>query len=474
MMHERNPLKLISPVEIADIAKSNYSPHANSRLNWAFYLAFFVLYKDKLLIMYGLKYPEFQDFEKEYKCFQVLAVDEKNKLWKESNWMRIFYLHFGRKVYSKGLVVSVVPKLIEDLNIHYITGSGQTPGTTCRVYMYEKEGDITGRSPPPQNLSRVSTNLPNAQHRLTNKYANGGYFDIALNSQIPAAAGVRVHDGPGGADGSSAGSSPSSGTSSGVRMVSPVAVIEQIDAKAMGRKDDEGGEIDDEGEEGPLGGGDGSSGDKVKKEKGAATGTGTGTRAGKVTQSLKFTDDILAEVDAKLPQVSQLQLRRQVPRRANANPMYNSAAFKDSQEKAEKAELRRREAERKKRDAAKAKQLREGVNMSGVGVNMFGVGVGTKRGRNDLDYVSGTNVLGSAYFTQTMGISRLVYRTLLDRTAFGANKVTNATDSGPDDFRGPGPGAGAGAGAVAAAFASTPNETESIASAIMSLERNNR
>ena len=43
---------------------------------------------------------------------------------------------------NKGLVMQVIPKVVEGWNAKYVTGSGQTSSTRDRVFLYESEGNV--------------------------------------------------------------------------------------------------------------------------------------------------------------------------------------------------------------------------------------------------------------------------------------------------------------------------------------------
>ena len=73
--------------------------------------------------------------------YQNEPEHEKRYLWLSANWMNIlFRMITARK--NKGLVLYVVPKLIEGWDAKYVTGSGQTKATAHRVHIFETEGNV--------------------------------------------------------------------------------------------------------------------------------------------------------------------------------------------------------------------------------------------------------------------------------------------------------------------------------------------
>jgi hypothetical protein len=86
------------------------------------------------------KYPTMQSFLTAYPEFAVEDDSERNNLWQSANWMAIlFTMITARK--NKGLVMQVIPKLIEGWEAKYVTGSGQTKCTARRVHIFEVEGN---------------------------------------------------------------------------------------------------------------------------------------------------------------------------------------------------------------------------------------------------------------------------------------------------------------------------------------------
>lgn len=88
-----------------------------------------------------MKYPSIESFLDAYPgWFNNDSDYEKRYLWLAANWMNIlFRMITARK--NKGLVLQVVPKLIEGWDAKYVTGSGQTKATANRVHIFETEGN---------------------------------------------------------------------------------------------------------------------------------------------------------------------------------------------------------------------------------------------------------------------------------------------------------------------------------------------
>ena len=77
-------------------------------------------------------YPEFQEVEEA----------ELKTLLTFRNVMKIAQLVIAPKNHKTHLL-DIATRLAEGKNKKYITGSGQTPGTTRRVLIYEREGNMT-------------------------------------------------------------------------------------------------------------------------------------------------------------------------------------------------------------------------------------------------------------------------------------------------------------------------------------------
>jgi hypothetical protein len=94
-----------------------------------------------ITIAADFKYPTVDSFLAAYPgFFQNESEYEKKYLWLAANWMGIlFRMITARK--NKGLVLYVVPKLIEGWDAKYVTGSGQTKATANRVHIFETEGN---------------------------------------------------------------------------------------------------------------------------------------------------------------------------------------------------------------------------------------------------------------------------------------------------------------------------------------------
>ena len=144
-LNNLNPERFYSPEEVSVRADVNYVAHASSRLNWAFHLCFLEVYKERLLERYGLKYENVQSFLTIYPEFSNVSPAEQRNLWLEANWMNIYLWHFGKRFYRKGLMVGVIPKFIEGVDVKYVTGGGQKHSTSMRALIFEREGEIRRR-----------------------------------------------------------------------------------------------------------------------------------------------------------------------------------------------------------------------------------------------------------------------------------------------------------------------------------------
>jgi len=87
------------------------------------------------------KYPTLAEFLSAYPDFERLPAAEQSNLWHTANWMAILFTMIPAAK-NKGLVLQVIPQLVEGPTVKYITGSGQTEATACRVQVYEREGNI--------------------------------------------------------------------------------------------------------------------------------------------------------------------------------------------------------------------------------------------------------------------------------------------------------------------------------------------
>jgi hypothetical protein len=80
-----------------------------------------------------------------------------------ANWMNVLF-GFIPAEKNKGLALAIIPQVVEGWGAKYVTGSGQTQGTTDRVIIYEKESGLPGvpkrrkvaavREPSPVSASR--------------------------------------------------------------------------------------------------------------------------------------------------------------------------------------------------------------------------------------------------------------------------------------------------------------------------------
>lgn len=90
----------------------------------------------------NMKYQTLDLFLKAYPLFRDRDNAEQLKLFHTANWMNILFKIIPAKK-NKGMVLIVIPKLVEGNGVHYVTGSGQTKATKDRVTIYETEGNVT-------------------------------------------------------------------------------------------------------------------------------------------------------------------------------------------------------------------------------------------------------------------------------------------------------------------------------------------
>jgi hypothetical protein len=88
------------------------------------------------------KYKFMSDFLQEYNGeFDKADSAEQVKLLYTANWMQILFTMVPMKK-NKGLAMHVIPKLVEDFSVKYITGSRQTQATAARVNIFEHESNV--------------------------------------------------------------------------------------------------------------------------------------------------------------------------------------------------------------------------------------------------------------------------------------------------------------------------------------------
>lgn len=108
------------------------------------------------------KFPNVDAFLEAYPEFQHTPAEEQTNLFNTANWMAVLFTMIPAAK-NKGLVLQVIPQLVEGGHVKYITGSGQTEATASRVHIYEKEGHIVithrsgGRSYKKKNAKKQST-----------------------------------------------------------------------------------------------------------------------------------------------------------------------------------------------------------------------------------------------------------------------------------------------------------------------------
>lgn len=89
----------------------------------------------------SLKYQTLESFLEAYPQFSSKPESELNNLWHSANWMVEFFKIIPAYK-NKGLVMMVIPKLVEGWEAKYITGSGQKEVTSNRVALFECEGAV--------------------------------------------------------------------------------------------------------------------------------------------------------------------------------------------------------------------------------------------------------------------------------------------------------------------------------------------
>ena len=87
------------------------------------------------------KFPNVDAFLEAYPEFLHTPAEEQTNLFNTANWMAVLFTMIPAAK-NKGLVLQVIPQVVEGGHVKYITGSGQTEATTNRVHIYEKEGHI--------------------------------------------------------------------------------------------------------------------------------------------------------------------------------------------------------------------------------------------------------------------------------------------------------------------------------------------
>lgn len=114
--------------------------HKEGPLMYALWFSLLCILK-KYLDVQQLKYPTIEQFLAAYPGWFVNECEtEKQYLWQTANWMTVlFQMITARK--NKGLVMQVIPKVVEGWDAKYVTGSGQKRATANRVHIFEVEGN---------------------------------------------------------------------------------------------------------------------------------------------------------------------------------------------------------------------------------------------------------------------------------------------------------------------------------------------
>jgi len=127
----------------------------------------------------SLKYLTMDAFLAAYPLFSQYTLEEQKNLWQEANWMAVLFTMIPAEK-NKGLVLQVIPHLIEGPHVKYITGSGQTEATASRVMIYEREGNIIVnhraalRSHKRRQVKKQSTKKTPLRPRSDSLGSNGG------------------------------------------------------------------------------------------------------------------------------------------------------------------------------------------------------------------------------------------------------------------------------------------------------------
>ena len=116
--------------------------HKDSHLITALWVAFLVINRCTLTSEHVRKYENVPEFLSAYSPrFDSYSEEESHRLFEIANWMNLFFTYVPAKK-NKGLIIQVIPKVVEGWNAKYITGSGQTIATKDRVFIYESEGNV--------------------------------------------------------------------------------------------------------------------------------------------------------------------------------------------------------------------------------------------------------------------------------------------------------------------------------------------
>lgn len=130
--------------KIANVARDGgvEISNVNKNLYTALWIEFLDVMRDSIPENF-LKYHSLDEFVAAYPMvFSNCSDDEKLNLMNNANWMNIlFKMEKAKK--NKGLVMEVIPRLVEGPTARYVTGSGQTQATADRVHIYECEGGIS-------------------------------------------------------------------------------------------------------------------------------------------------------------------------------------------------------------------------------------------------------------------------------------------------------------------------------------------
>lgn len=90
----------------------------------------------------AFKYATVRDFVIKYWAeFQDVDDEELLRLHHTANWMALCFERIS-PTRSKGLLMQVIPKLLEGFEVKYVAGSNQSQYTANRIVIFEREGKV--------------------------------------------------------------------------------------------------------------------------------------------------------------------------------------------------------------------------------------------------------------------------------------------------------------------------------------------
>lgn len=128
------------------------------------------------------KYKSPKDLLAAYPEFYQRTVTELLLLLENANLFHCALIFISPRS-NKGILMSIIPKLVEGPHAKYVTGGGASRSTTDRVVIFEREGNVAPKKRDPthgRNLSRKSFLLLTAAAMLgDDEHAEQGSFDDA-------------------------------------------------------------------------------------------------------------------------------------------------------------------------------------------------------------------------------------------------------------------------------------------------------